>query len=156
MRVIDMNIKVSLGIQSEYGKIRTRKNSVLGNLSTVFLLLQVSWSNMPSSSIFHALTGSDFTMIFYRRSKIQSLKKVISASNDKINTSFIFQESYYYTSNWFYHCVKSVQIRTSFWSLFSRISIECGGLWSKSMYMDTFDAVYPIYSHKIGHFSCTS
>ena len=108
-------------------------NSVLGHLSTVFLLLQVSWSNMQSSSISHALTGSDFTINFYCHSKIKSLKKVISASNNKINI-FIFQESYHYTSNWFYHCVKSVQIRTFFWSVFSRISIECGGLRSKSPY----------------------
>ena len=134
MHATDMNIKVSLGIQFEYGKIRTRKNSILRHLSTVFLLLQVSWSNMQSSSIFHALTGSDFTIFFYRRSKIQSLKKVISASNDKINISFIFQKSYHYTSNWFYHCVKSVQIRTFFWSVFSRISIEYEGLRSNYPY----------------------
>ena len=39
-----------------------------------------------------------------------------------------------------YHCVKSVQIGSFFWSVFSRIRTEYGP--EKTPYLDTFHAVY--------------
>ena len=50
-----------------------------------------------------------------------------------------------------YHCVKSVQIRSYFWSEFSCIQIEYGDLRSKSgseitTYLDTFHAVYSFHN----------
>ena len=40
-----------------------------------------------------------------------------------------------------WHCAKSVQIRSYFWSVFSCIRIEYGNLLCKSPYLDTFHAV---------------
>ena len=39
------------------------------------------------------------------------------------------------------HCVKSVQIRRFFWSVFSRIRTEYGP--EKTLYLDTFHTVLP-------------
>ena len=52
---------------------------------------------------------------------------------------------------WTYHCVKSVQIRSYFWSVFSRIQTEYGEIFSPNAgkygpeitpYLATFHAVY--------------
>ena len=42
-----------------------------------------------------------------------------------------------------YHCMKSVQIRSFFWSVFFRTRTEYGP--EKTPYLDTFHAVYPIF-----------
>ena len=42
-----------------------------------------------------------------------------------------------------YHCVKSVQIRSFLWSVFSRIRTEYGP--EKTPYLDTFHDVKPSY-----------
>ena len=46
--------------------------------------------------------------------------------------------SYYYK-----HCVKNVQIRSNFWSVFSRIRLEYGP--EITPYLDTFQAVQVSY-----------
>ena len=49
------------------------------------------------------------------------------------------------------HCVESVQIRSFFWSVFSRIQSECGKIQiRKTLYLDTFHAVkLTIFQSKI-------
>ena len=46
-----------------------------------------------------------------------------------------------------FHCVKNVQIRSFFWSVFSRIRTEYGP--EKTLYLDTFHAVFCMDSWKI-------
>ena len=54
-------------------------------------------------------------------------------------------------SFWWYHCVKSIQTRSSFWSVFSHIPLEYGNFLRKSLgkygpgktsYLDTFHTAY--------------
>ena len=50
-----------------------------------------------------------------------------------------------------YHCVKIVQIQSSFWSLFSCIRIEYGDLWGKFAYsvriQETTDQKNFVFGH---------
>ena len=70
--------------------------------------------------------------------KIAFILKFSLIKNNK--QTILYGKIFIFRTSQTYHCVKSVQIRSYFWSVFSRILTEYGP--EITPYLDTFHAAY--------------
>ena len=89
---------------------------------------------MYNADCFHqfGLVNFTFSKLLFYKSTSFILKMVLLPKN--INRKFAFRIAFSWMRFSNLDCVKSIQIRSYFWSVFSCIWTECGEIWSISLY----------------------